>query len=347
MSDLQNTVFISYRRNVSKYVARAIFQDLRQHGYNVFLDVETIDSGAFDTAILNQIAARAHFVVILTAGTLERCAEPNDWLRQEIEYAMVSQRNVVPVLMDEFTFDDGAKKHLTGKLESLPRYNALRLHYDYFDEGMERLRNRYLKQPTHGVITPISPIEQKQAEQKIEELANAPQPTQNELTAEQLFGLARVREEMGNLDGAFDSYTEAISVNPNYADAYNNRGNVRNYRGDLHGAISDYNEVIRIDPTDPIAWNNRAETHFQLGQYEKALLDFEKADDLRPDYPMTVGGQAVTHHALGNLNKAKRLWKSLLANDERYRDVDWVRVKLNWDAPLVEEARKLIPSLDD
>jgi len=58
--------------------------DLRQHGYDVFMDVESIDSGQFETIILDQIAARAHFLVILTHGTLERCQEPNDWLRREI-----------------------------------------------------------------------------------------------------------------------------------------------------------------------------------------------------------------------------------------------------------------------
>jgi hypothetical protein len=54
------SVFLSYRRNVSAFIARAVFQDLRQHGYDVFMDVESIDSGQFETIILNQIAARAH-----------------------------------------------------------------------------------------------------------------------------------------------------------------------------------------------------------------------------------------------------------------------------------------------
>ncbi len=88
MPDEHKTVFISYRRNVASFIARAIFLELRANGYDVFMDVESIDSGAFDTIILRQIEARAHFVLILTPGTLERCAEPGDWLRREIEHAM-------------------------------------------------------------------------------------------------------------------------------------------------------------------------------------------------------------------------------------------------------------------
>src|SRR5574341_300850 len=77
MTAPNKTVFISYRRNVSAFIARAIFLDLRAHGYDVFMDVESIDSGTFDSIILNQIAARAHFLVILTPGTLNRCAQPD------------------------------------------------------------------------------------------------------------------------------------------------------------------------------------------------------------------------------------------------------------------------------
>ena len=70
------TVFLSYRRNVSSFIARAVFQDLRQHGYDVFMDVESIDSGQLDAIILTQIAARTYFLVILTQGTLESFRRP-------------------------------------------------------------------------------------------------------------------------------------------------------------------------------------------------------------------------------------------------------------------------------
>src|SRR5262245_56934339 len=102
MAESQPTVFLSYRRNVSAFIARAVFQDLRQHGYDVFMDVESIDSGQFETIILNQIAARGHFLVILTPGTLDRCHEPDDWLRREIEHAIALGRNVIPILVNEF-----------------------------------------------------------------------------------------------------------------------------------------------------------------------------------------------------------------------------------------------------
>ena len=162
MPDVEKTVFISYRRDVAKHLARAVFEDLRAHGYDAFMDVESIGSGTFDTIILDEIASRAHFVVILTPGSLERCTEPGDWLRREIEHAMDSQRNIVPVLGDSFSFE-GAEPYLTGELSQLKRYNALTVRHDYFNEAMEKLRSRFLVlQPSKtygapGDYTPPAP----------------------------------------------------------------------------------------------------------------------------------------------------------------------------------------------
>ncbi len=82
-----NSVFISYRREASAFVAQAVFQDLQANGIDAFYDIESINSGQFDTIILNQIAARPYFLPILTSGTLDRCVEPDDWVLREIEHA--------------------------------------------------------------------------------------------------------------------------------------------------------------------------------------------------------------------------------------------------------------------
>lgn len=171
MSDADKTVFISYRRNVASFIARAIFMDLRFNGYDAFMDVESIDAGEFDQIILNQIAARAHFVVILTPGSIERCVAPGDWLRREIEEAIRLQRNIVPVLCNGFTFNAEMQKYLTGELARLPKFNGLNVPHDYFDAAMERLRSRFLKQPVYGSIMPTPVAELPVVEEKIQQAA--------------------------------------------------------------------------------------------------------------------------------------------------------------------------------
>jgi hypothetical protein len=51
------------------------------------MDVESIDSGTFKNIIFHQIAARAHFLAVLTPGALEPTSNPADWLRCEIKHA--------------------------------------------------------------------------------------------------------------------------------------------------------------------------------------------------------------------------------------------------------------------
>ena len=151
---LEKTVFMAYRRTTAPW-ALAIFQNLIHHGYDVFYDFTGIASGDFERVILENIKARAHFLVLLTPSALERCGDPSDWLRREIETALQSQRNIVPIMLEGFDFSSPAiAKHLTGKLTTLKNYNALHVPAEYFHEAMTRLREKYLNVPLDAVLHP-------------------------------------------------------------------------------------------------------------------------------------------------------------------------------------------------
>lgn len=127
MSRVERIVFISYRRTNAPW-ALAIYQYLNQHGYDAFIDFQGIASGGFERVILENIRARAHFLVLLTPSALEHCGDPKDWLRREIETALESRRNVVPVMLDGFDFEAPSNaSRLTGQLSALKDYNALRV----------------------------------------------------------------------------------------------------------------------------------------------------------------------------------------------------------------------------
>ena len=69
MKRIEKTVFVSYRHSSFSW-ALAVFQNLTQHGYDVFLDYEGLASGDFERNILENITARAHFLVLLTPSAL-------------------------------------------------------------------------------------------------------------------------------------------------------------------------------------------------------------------------------------------------------------------------------------
>src|SRR5262245_22547117 len=127
MARVEKTVFISYRRT-DVFQALAIFQALTHTGYDVFFDFEGVASGDFGRVILENIKSRAHFLVLLTPSALDRCVEPEDWLRREIEEALDTQRNIVPLMFEGFNFNSPAiTSRLTGKLALLKKYNGLRI----------------------------------------------------------------------------------------------------------------------------------------------------------------------------------------------------------------------------
>jgi TPR repeat protein len=156
MARIEKTVFISYRR-VDRWAALAVFKDLTHHGFDVFIDYDGIASGDFERAIVDNILACAHFVVLLTPTALDRCADPVDWLRREIEVALEAKRNIVPLLLDGFSLAaPNAVQRLEGALEPLRRYQALTIPNDFFDEAMERLRRKYLAIEIDAVLHPVS-----------------------------------------------------------------------------------------------------------------------------------------------------------------------------------------------
>jgi hypothetical protein len=243
MERIEKTVFLSYRRTNIPW-ALAIFQNLEQHGYDVFFDYEGLASGDFESVILGNITARAHFLVLLTPSALERCDEPADWLRREIETALANQRNIVPLMLEGFDFGTPRiASQLTDKLAALKHYNGLSIPPGYFLEAMARLRNKYLNVPLTAVLHPAFFSAQLAATEQKAAASAAPTVQEEELTAQQWFerGFAAI-----DVDEQLRFYTEAIRLKADYADAYINRGIVRRAKGDADGARQDDNDAIRL-----------------------------------------------------------------------------------------------------
>jgi len=299
---MNNSVFISYRRNVSSYIARAVFQDLRANGIDTFMDVESIDSGQFDTIILNQIAARPYFLIILTPGTLDRCNESGDWLLHEIDHAISLKRVIIPLITPNFSFDD-AKKFLDDPLATeLPRFNAVSVPHDYFEAAMERLRTRFLK-PIDLPITPTPKADEAAVQQKVAQVAAEPVVTAIQLNAQLYFERAYQRFE-SDPDGAIADFNLAIQLNPEYAAAYNNRAFVRNCKEDWEDAIVDCTEAIRLDPQYAAAYTNRAYARQAQGDIDGAIVDYGEAIQLDPQYAVAYSKRGIAHFVKGHLDEA-------------------------------------------
>lgn len=94
----EKTVFISYRRSpTGNAFARSVQQALMTQGYDAFIDVDHLGPGSWEDQLRIEVSKRAHFLLLLTPGALDRCSDPKDLVRQEFELAMQAGRNIVGV----------------------------------------------------------------------------------------------------------------------------------------------------------------------------------------------------------------------------------------------------------
>ena len=93
----QYDIFISYRREGGADFARQMQLALKTKGYNVFLDFDALKDGVFDRRIEAAIKSSKLFLFILSPHSLDRCKNEGDWVRLEIECALLSQCHIVPV----------------------------------------------------------------------------------------------------------------------------------------------------------------------------------------------------------------------------------------------------------
>ncbi len=301
MTRVEKTVFISYRRT-NGFIALAIAKDLTHHGFDVFIDYQGIGSGNFEQVILENIRARAHFLILLTPSALECCDEVGDWFRREIEEALETKRNVVPLLLEGFDFSAPTiAPNLTGKLALVPRYNGMTVSVEYFDAAMTKLRDKFLNVSVEAVLHPSSDFAQRAAKDQQAAAAAAPPVTDRALTAEVWFERGI---QASDLDEQIRCYTETLRLQPDLAGAYNNRGNACDKKGDHDGAIADFTEAIRLRPDYAKAFTNRGNARDKKGDHDGAIADFTEAIRLRPEYVKIFTNRGVARGNKGDLDGA-------------------------------------------
>lgn len=133
-------LFISYRREGGNLVARGLQQALLQRGFKVFLDVDTLPGGHFDTNLLHTIDSTAAFLVVLSPGCLDRCQHEGDWLRREIVQALNSRKNILPITLPEFSFPAADK--LPPSMAEIVRHDAIEYSHRYFEAMMDKIQER-------------------------------------------------------------------------------------------------------------------------------------------------------------------------------------------------------------
>ena len=105
-----------------------------------------------------------------------------------------------------------------------------------------------------------------------------------------------------NYSMALEHYDQAIEIDPNYADAWNNKGIALHNLRKFKEAIDCCDMAIKINPNYADAWNNRGVSFVKMGKYKEAIDCTDRAVKIDPDYVKAWNNKGI---ALHNLRKFK------------------------------------------
>ena len=115
---------------------------------------------------------------------------------------------------------------------------------------------------------------------------------------------AKICIDEGRIDEAEQLLNQALRIDPEYSDAFTNRGIIYHRRKQMDRAIQNATEALRWNPWNPSAWNNRGNAFIELKLFYKAEADFTKLIEINPRGVEGYYGRANTHYLSGQYAKA-------------------------------------------
>ena len=139
--------------------------------------------------------------------------------------------------------------------------------------------------------------------------------------AEAYYNLGVTLAANGELNAAVKAYKTAIALIPNYPDAHNNLGNIFKKLGNFKAAIESYQWAVSYKP------GKFAGTEFNLGtlfsdiDHKTAIKHFEKAIAIKPDFAEAYYSLGLVFKDLGLESKAIESYKKAINIRPDYIDV--------------------------
>ena len=106
---------------------------------------------------------------------------------------------------------------------------------------------------------------------------------EKQLTDKDYFQKGSSLFQQSNFTEAIVQFDKAITLNPNYTEAYGDRGASKANLGQYEGAIADYQKAEELGLKTSILYSNWGFAYYQLKQSEKAQTYLEKALEIDPN----------------------------------------------------------------
>jgi tetratricopeptide (TPR) repeat protein len=113
-----------------------------------------------------------------------------------------------------------------------------------------------------------------------------------------LFNIAQVHAQIGPYEDAVAYFSQAMEMDPNYSEYYNDRGTVYLKMERLEDAERDYLRAIELSPPYVEVWTNLGQCYRAMGRMDDAVRAYSRALDLDRDCTLAVVGRADAQLAL-------------------------------------------------
>ena len=138
--------------------------------------------------------------------------------------------------------------------------------------------------------------------------------------ADAYYNLGNALRDQGKLKKALEAYRKTISVKPTYFKAYGNIGFIFKDQGKLHEAIEAYTKALSINPDYAEAYNNMGLAFIEQGELKKAVEAYSKAISIKPNYTEAYNNMGNALRDQGELKKAVEAYTKALSINPDYAE---------------------------
>lgn len=121
-------------------------------------------------------------------------------------------------------------------------------------------------------------------------------------------------------EDAINAYNQALKIQPDLADTWNNRGVVLTRMQRYQEAIDSYEKATQIRPNYPDAWNNKGVVLLEMQQFPEAISCYEKAIEAKADYADAWNNRGVALSKMQKYEEAVISYNQALSIKNDYTD---------------------------
>jgi len=145
----------------------------------------------------------------------------------------------------------------------------------------------------------------------------------------------------GELQPAITSFSEAIRLNPNHAEAYARRAWAYNRSNNSDQAIADANQAIALNPNLALAYFVRGTAYVNRFNYERAIEDLTKSIELDPNNALAYNNRAIVYNTLRDIDRTIADYTQVLRLDPNN-----AAARRNIVEPLITRAKRHVDRND-